>query len=672
MSERDDKPIASEEPARPPRAAPHACAAVCAASSCAIFRSPLHSRSSFWRFLAVGLYFVASSAAFENVVRKRLIAQIEELTGGRAEIASFHWRLLHLEAEADGVVIHGLEDPGEAPYAKIEHLRVVFSLRNLFSPSVLLRSLEIDRPRLHFIVYPDGSTNQPHPRQPQTSSKSAIDNLFDLQAGRIAVEQGNFDYDSRAASFDYQNRYAPLDFSANDASLVMRYVPRDAAYARVLSHRGWAPPISISPAPCRAVRCRCTERCRPRSISSTRRCFCAPCASRPRGAAARAHLLKSPAISRTSRIRTGTRTSRAIWTCGSSTRSPAIPMRPRVWPASISLRRPAETAAFHIDGGVHIDGGSYIGAGVTATGITLDTHVHADHKQLLITKIVARLRQGGQIEGTVALEPWLPSDPSAYPQRTAHATEESPSDRNTLVRTPIWIIPVNGKVTANFKDVALDTVLDMVSPAPYRRLGLDARLNGPADCHLDDGDGNTVSVNAQLGLSPSRQTPRAKRPTTGAIDATYAQRNGSVELRKLELHLPRSDLEAHGLLGAYPTRALRRSPSISIRTISRNSTPRCAVSASSATAKPEPRRCPCRWRARQIFTGSWTGSLVRPHIAGTVEATQLAFEMPAAAGSSGPPQILRFDSVSATGSVFAVADRHPARAARSAATCASR
>ncbi len=29
-------------------------------------------------------------------------------------------------------------------------------------------------------------------------------------------------------------------------------------------------------------------------------------------------------------------------------------------------------------------------------------------KQLLITQIVARLRQGGQIEGTVALEPWLP------------------------------------------------------------------------------------------------------------------------------------------------------------------------------------------------------------------------------------------------------------------------
>ena len=134
-------------------------------------------------------------------------------------------------------------------------------------------------------------------------------------------------------------------------------------------------------------------------------------------------------------------------------------------------------------------------------------------------------------------------------------------------------------MTANFKDVALDTLLDMVSPAPYRRLGFDARLNGPAVAVWTHGDGNTVSVDAQFGLSPSRQTPAGEVPATGAIDATYAQRNGSVDLRKLELHLPQSDLEAHGALGAYPLRVLRRSLSISIRSTWANSTPRCAVSA---------------------------------------------------------------------------------------------
>ena len=92
-------------------------------------------------------------------------------------------------------------------------------------------------------------------------------------------------------------------------------------------------------------------------------------------------------------------------------------MRPTAWPTSISPP-PARQKAFQIDGGMHVDGGSYIGEGVTATGFTLDTRIHADSKQLLITEIVARLRQGGQIEGTVALEPWLPTDPSAHLQQT--------------------------------------------------------------------------------------------------------------------------------------------------------------------------------------------------------------------------------------------------------------
>ena len=147
MSERDDKPIAGEEPSQPPH--PHRTVRT-RLRRFFLRHLPLAVAGIvvFLAVLAVGLYFAASSSAFENAVRRRLILSLEEFTGGRAEIASFHWRLLHFEAEADGVVIHGLEDSGEAPYAKIDHLRVVYSLRNLFSPSVRLRSLEIDRPKI--------------------------------------------------------------------------------------------------------------------------------------------------------------------------------------------------------------------------------------------------------------------------------------------------------------------------------------------------------------------------------------------------------------------------------------------------------------------------------------------------------------------------------------------
>ena len=117
--------------------------------------------------LIVGIVGCISGPAlptFENIIRKRLIARIEEATGGRAEIGSFHWNPLKLEAEADGLVLHGREAPGEAPYAQLDSLKVSVSILDLWSPRVLLRDLEIERPQIHLIVYPDGSTNQPQPR----------------------------------------------------------------------------------------------------------------------------------------------------------------------------------------------------------------------------------------------------------------------------------------------------------------------------------------------------------------------------------------------------------------------------------------------------------------------------------------------------------------------------
>ena len=234
------------------------------------------------------------------------------------------------------------------------------------------------------------------------------------------------------------------------------------------------------------------------------------------------------------------------------------------------------------------------------------------------------------------------------------------------------IIPVNGKVTAHFKDVALDTVLDMISAAPYRRTGLDARLNGPAAAIWTHGDSNTVSVNAQFGLSPSRQTPGGEVPATGAIDATYAHRNGSVDVRKLEIHLPQSDLEAHGLMGAYPPAS---SSALTVDFHSHNLAEFDTALRSlgfKRNGKTGVAALPVSLAGQADFHGTWSGSLVRPHIAGTVQATQLAFEWPSAAGSSGTPQFLRFDTVSASGSVFAVADRDPACAAPAWQTCASR
>ena len=53
-------------------------------------------------------------------------------------------------------------------------------------------------------------------------------------------------------------------------------------------------------------------------------------------------------------------------------------------------------------------------------------------------------------------------------------------------------------------------------------------------------------------MSPPSHPLAGEAPASGIIDATYTQRNGAVDLRKLELNLPNSQLQARGDMGAYP------------------------------------------------------------------------------------------------------------------------
>jgi translocation and assembly module TamB len=592
---------------------------------------------------AVVGYFVASSAEFENWMRKRLIAQIETATGGRTEISSFHWRLLHLEAEARGVVIHGTEDSNEAPYAEIDRLRVQVSIFGFFTPQISLRDLEIVEPRLHLIFYRDGSTNQPNPRTPQNRGKSGLDTFFDLRAGQITVEQGMIDLDDRAASLDAQNRFLPLDFKANDVSVQMIYVPAlfdvreryrinavatDLVLARDLPRKKTS---ALSPSVPSSVHGKLQL-----SLDLERN---------------RASLtsLQLTSLNHGEQDRT-LQVSGVLddflhphWQAKVAGDLDMRLLDPVVgYPdspegiAHLNLAANGIAPAFQITGAIHIDGGSYIGANMNATGVNLDARVDADRDKLLITQIVARLHQGGQVEGSVALQPWLPGPQPVPAQIYASGPERSRSSRNVLVHAPLVPILFNGKVTANLKNVSLDTILDIVSPPQFRRLGFDSLVNGPAAASWSNGNVLTVTViSTNLALSPSQHTPSGEIPASGVIDATYTQRNGAVDLRKFELHLPSSDLIAQGELGAYPL----GSPSVlTVDAHSHNLSEFDAVLRSlglNRNGKSGVAALPVALAGQADFHGTWTGSLIQPHLMGSLKATQLAVEIPTTSAAPG-------------------------------------
>ena len=123
--------------------------------------------------------------------------------------------------EVDGLTIHGLEGPGELPYAHIDRLYARARILSFFDARLGLDYLEVDRPSVHLIVYPDGSTNQPKPKAAASSGTSATRTIFDLKAARVEVHDGMALLNERAI---------PFQLAANDLGVVITYAPASDHY----------------------------------------------------------------------------------------------------------------------------------------------------------------------------------------------------------------------------------------------------------------------------------------------------------------------------------------------------------------------------------------------------------------------------------------------------------
>src|SRR5262249_16954681 len=75
-------------------------------------------------------------------------------------------------------------------------------------------SVVFERPVLHIITYPDGTTNQPLREQRQETGKTTVERLFALSVNRVEVRRGKL---------LWNDQEIPLDFVANDVSVDMDY-----------------------------------------------------------------------------------------------------------------------------------------------------------------------------------------------------------------------------------------------------------------------------------------------------------------------------------------------------------------------------------------------------------------------------------------------------------------
>ncbi len=162
----------------------------------------------------LSVILILRSAWFRGRVRDRIITEVEKATGGRTQIGAFQFDWEHMRAEVDGFTLHGTEPADGPPLFKADSIVLGIKVISVLKRSVDLQYLDVRRPQVYLILYPDGRTNMPAPKIKRTG-KGAVDTILDLAIGRFGVQQGTFELSGQGKTpFDAQvhNLHAQFDY----------------------------------------------------------------------------------------------------------------------------------------------------------------------------------------------------------------------------------------------------------------------------------------------------------------------------------------------------------------------------------------------------------------------------------------------------------------------------
>jgi translocation and assembly module TamB len=154
--------------------------------------------------LVAGGYMRTDS--FHRWLGAKLVAQLEEATGGRVELGSFHTIPLRAEVDIRGLTVHGREQAGSVPLFHVDQAVAKLQVVSLMSRRFGVENLVLQSPRLHIETYPDGTTNVPEPKAPP-SGNTTIEELFNLSIARLEV---------RGGELLWNEHRTPLEFDARD------------------------------------------------------------------------------------------------------------------------------------------------------------------------------------------------------------------------------------------------------------------------------------------------------------------------------------------------------------------------------------------------------------------------------------------------------------------------
>ena len=536
--------------------------------------------------LVAGVSWYTTTADFQRRVGTEVVSVLEDATGGRVELGHISFSLWHLAIEADGLVIHGTEGPGEAPYLSADRILVRVKINTFLSHTVGrgaqshigVNFLRVEQPHLHLIIDKNGATNQPVPKHPTPSTEPVQNTLLDLQAGKVELANG-------LALIN--DRPVPFDVAANDLNAEVHYISSTDRYG-----------VTIDLADLRTKMAKEPEVQSKLHLAAELGRDVFSLQSFDFDSGATTHLSAQALVEHFNKPEWQADASGGVdlkqlgllaglegFTSGAveldvhgrnCTVEPDVAQKnPHFWQRRNKNRAPAEDkmlapspeckAGYLLVGNVKLRDAGYHNENVRLHNVNAGSKLQVTPTELLFSALTGYLPGGGTIAGDLKIENWLgevPADSAAQsPTTVAAAQTANTAAKGVGAKAPVDNLNItqvqraHAYATVKLDRITLRTILEISAPQKMGDLGLDTQISGPVKAEWGGSAADiasSVHVTADLQLSPSgvkRPGAASNVPVSGVVQAAYDGRSQVVNIQKVDIHTPATNLAVNGVLG---------------------------------------------------------------------------------------------------------------------------
>ena len=541
--------------------------------------------------VVVGLAWYLRSPQFADLVRRKVMATVEDATGGRVELGEFHWDLSRLQFVAHDLTVHGLENGEESPYLHVDQVNLRLRIVSFVQRRVSLDYLGLEHPVIHVIVNPDGTTNAPEPRQKQSTTE-AVQQLFDLEAARAELHNGVLLLNDRAV---------PLDFGANDVAAAMVYVHADRRYDGTFR----VGKIDLKYADLRdvAAQARIDFSLLPGALQIKSLDV----------QSEKSHLLAKGLLKdfENPKVDFSYESSLDAAQLGAVMRV----YRLRGGTASVNGSGSYSAGGYASRGTLLVRGLDYLDDGLSLRNANADADFSLDNEKLSLKRIAARLL-GGEVAGEAEVKDWLASASNGPAQaKVAPSDRKTPQDSRTS-HQPVTVVQGRQRGTAHLRvsRLALNEVARMLSSRslPLDQLKPAGTVTGTVDLKWQDAL-SAADADLALAVEPPAQALDGELPVTATLHGSYSVRRSMMNIAALDLTTPHTHLNAAGAMGSTSANVKLDLKTDSLTEFQPLLT---AMGASSL---------PVELAGEAEFNGTLQGRIRQPEIAGHLQATNFTY-----------------------------------------------